>query len=120
MNLVLSLVLFAADPLPSPWDFEAQVKSSPTIIAIQKDLAEVKLRVAACPCSNQMATAPLTAVPASTPMVQVCGPNGCQMVPASSAQTFAAPMFSEGGSCANGSCGGGQSQGRRGLFGRRR
>lgn len=122
MSFLVCAVLFAADPVIAPWDTEAR------LAALEAKVAALEAKVAKCPCSQS-----LTAVPASTPMVQVCDGTSCQMVPAGSFQ--GGPMASacangscssgscSSGSCASGSCQGGscgQSSGRRGLFGRRR
>lgn len=55
MNLLIAFALMGTDPVVAPWDFEAQLKSSPTIVAMQSDIASLKsnrstVAAGTCPC----------------------------------------------------------------------
>lgn len=83
-------------------------------------------REIACDCSG-VGVASVVTYPGTSSAYQtmVCGPGGCSPISSFSSPYvftgYSEPMFSYGGgSCASGNCGGGQSEGKRGLFGRRR
>ena len=124
MNLVLVLAAFAADPLPSPWDFEAQLKGSPTIQKMESDIAFIK---ANCVCL-QGKTPSQTAAPGTSARVvrradgscvcQICDANGCREASCDCSAlgvaqnaTFPAGVapgmvvMAGGGGCASGNCG---------------